>query len=66
VELQEWLKIGKSTIYKYIENGSLPKPIKIGDVSLWFVDEVNTAIHNFAKNRAPTKLNKSYKAARTK
>lgn len=34
-EVAAWLKIGKSTVWKYAGEGKLPKPIKIGSLARW-------------------------------
>ncbi|AYE84842.1 helix-turn-helix transcriptional regulator [Sulfitobacter sp. D7] len=36
--------LGRSTIYRRIEDGTLPGPVKIGHRSLWRRDEFITAL----------------------
>lgn len=34
-EVATKLKIGKSTVYKLVKKNDLPKPVKLGNRSLW-------------------------------
>ena len=46
-DVQKIFGIGQSTMYEYINQGILPKPIKLGRTSIWIkseIDEVNETI----------------------
>lgn len=34
-EMASLLNCGRSTVWRYVSNGTLPPPIKIGDLSRW-------------------------------
>lgn len=38
----EMLSIGRSTFFRRVREGLLPKPLKIGRASLWRVDELRS------------------------
>lgn len=41
----EKLGLKKPTIYSYMKRGLLPKPVKLGRVSIWLESEVDAALH---------------------
>ncbi|NOD67602.1 helix-turn-helix domain-containing protein [Ruegeria sp. HKCCD7303] len=41
-EVADLLGIGKSTVWKYIHEGVLPKPVKIGGSTRWRRSEIFT------------------------
>lgn len=45
------LGIRRNTVYRLINSGNLPKPIKIGKASLWLEDDINEAIKRFVDNK---------------
>lgn len=50
-ELMKWLKLGRTTIYRRIEDGTLPKPIKIGSLTRFKESEVKSALENLVTQR---------------
>lgn len=42
----EIIHIGKSTFWKYVAEGQLPKPVKIGSSSLWRYSDLMQFIAN--------------------
>ncbi len=47
-EVADHLKIGKSTLYRYIETGVLPRPFKLGNTVRYKESEIETALHQLA------------------
>lgn len=45
-ELSTSLKKSKATIYRWVNAGKFPKPIKINNSTLWRASEVNAWINN--------------------
>jgi prophage regulatory protein len=44
-EVAEMLSIGRSTVWLYVRDGRLPKPIKLSDrVSVWKVSDIRALI----------------------
>jgi len=43
-DIQKIFGIGQSTMYEYIQQGILPKPIKLGRTSIWLKDEIDAVI----------------------
>lgn len=44
-EVAKIFSIDKMTVYKYVENGTLPKPIKVGERgSRWPANEIQTIV----------------------
>jgi len=40
-QLAEFLAIGRSTVWRWVANGNLPKPIKLtGGVSVWRTEDI--------------------------
>lgn len=39
-ELTDRLGIGKTKLYDMVKNGQFPKPVKLGNVSVWSSDSV--------------------------
>ena len=50
-KLTEKLSIKRNTVYKFMLDGILPRPIKLGKVSLWIEEEVDEAMAELAKKR---------------
>lgn len=50
-ELMAYLKLGRSSIYRRIEDGSLPKPIKLGRLSRFKQSEVLEALSRMETRR---------------
>lgn len=40
-ELCKYLKCGRNSIYKNIEKGNLPAPLKVGRLSRWRKEEID-------------------------
>ncbi|MFV2053165.1 helix-turn-helix transcriptional regulator [Aliiroseovarius sp. YM-037] len=51
-DLAAKLGLGKSSIYRRIEDGTLPKPIKIGNLSRFKESEVNEALQRLEAQRS--------------
>jgi len=47
-EVAEHLKIGKSTLYRYIETGVLPRPFKLGNAVRYKESVIESALHQLA------------------
>ena len=45
------LKLKRSTVYKHIKEGKLPRPIKLGHASRWFEHEINAVLERAAAER---------------
>jgi excisionase family DNA binding protein len=43
-QVMAWLHLGRSSIYRRIEDGTLPKPIKIGHLSRFKESEIKVAL----------------------
>ena len=43
-DVQKIFGIGQSTMYEYIKQGILPKPIKLGRTSIWIKSEIDEVI----------------------
>ena len=51
--------IDPSTVYRKVQAGLLPKPIKLGRVSRWREDEIDQVLRDLAEARdRPNKLQK--------
>ena len=48
--------IDRSTVYRKIQSGLLPKPIKLGRVSRWREDEIDQVLRDLADARDHTQL----------
>ncbi len=45
IEVAEYLNVSKSQVYKLVQQGRLPKPIKLGERgSAWLVSEIDASI----------------------
>ena len=45
-DVQDRLNVGRSTVYKMVERGQLPAPIRIGKSVRWSQDDVNEFVEN--------------------
>jgi prophage regulatory protein len=54
-QLEAKLGLKRSTIYKLISEGQLPKPIKFGRASIWLESEVEEILKTQANNRLGSK-----------
>lgn len=53
-EAADLLGCGRSTLWRWVADGVIPKPIKIGGASRWYLSEIEAAIVAAAeKSRAP-------------
>jgi len=43
-DVMKWLRLGRTSIYRRIEDGTLPRPIKIGSLSRFKESEVKAAL----------------------
>jgi excisionase family DNA binding protein len=43
-EVAQYLSIGRSSVYRRVADGTLPKPIKIGNLARFKASEVETAL----------------------
>lgn len=43
-EAAEMLSIGKSTLWREVKDGNLPKPIKLGSVTRWRVADLHACV----------------------
>jgi len=43
-DVQKLFGIGQSTMYEYIQQGILPRPIKLGRTSIWLKSEIDVVI----------------------
>lgn len=43
-DIQQMFGIGQSTMYEYIQQEILPKPIKLGRTSIWLKSEIDAVI----------------------
>lgn len=43
-DIQKMFGIGQSTMYEYIQQKILPKPIKLGRTSIWLKSEIDAVI----------------------
>lgn len=43
--------LGKTTIYRRVNDGTFPKPVKIGGRALWKQDELVCALEELAADR---------------
>lgn len=56
-EVCEWVCVSKSTIYKWVQEGSFPKPLILGgddakaSASRWLEDEVENWLRNRPRGR---------------
>lgn len=50
-DLMKWLRLGRTSIYRRIKDGTLPKPIKIGHLSRFKESEVKSALKNLDTQR---------------
>ena len=55
-DIQEIFGIGQSTMYEYIQQGILPKPIKLGRTSIWLKSEIDEVIEKQKTARENFKL----------
>jgi len=47
IEVAEYLNVSKSQVYKLVQQGRLPKPIKLGERgSAWLVSEIDACIQS--------------------
>ena len=51
-ELMARLKIGRSSVYRRIADGTLPKPIKIGHLRRFKVSEIDEALSKLEMRRS--------------
>lgn len=52
IKIEEVLKIvniPKSSFYRYVKNGIMPKPLKIGRSARWKVSQISEAIQKIEK-----------------
>lgn len=53
-EAAEILGCGRSTFWRWVADGIIPQPIKIGGMSRWYLSEIENAIRAAAeKSRTP-------------
>ena len=50
-QVMAWLNLGRSSIYRRIEDGTLPKPIKIGHLSRFKESEIKVALETIGTQR---------------
>ena len=50
-DLMDWLSLGKSSIYRRIDDGTLPKPIKIGNLARFKESNVRSALNELHNRR---------------
>jgi predicted DNA-binding transcriptional regulator AlpA len=43
-EAAEMLSIGKSTLWREVKEGNLPKPIKLGSITRWRVADLQASV----------------------
>lgn len=43
-EVLEFLNIPKTSFYRYVKNGIMPKPLKIGRSARWKMSQISVAI----------------------
>tara|TARA_Y100001937_G_C6880486_1_gene224511 strand:+ start:32 stop:280 length:249 start_codon:yes stop_codon:yes gene_type:complete len=56
-EVSEWLKISKSTLYRWVQEGAFPKPVVLGKpekngTSRWVEDEIQEWLDNRPREKA--------------
>lgn len=51
-QVAERLSIGKSTVWKFVKDGRLPKPYKFGAISVWKSDEIDAVIAGLERSAA--------------
>jgi len=51
-EVAAHLKIGKSTLYRYIKTGVLPPPFKLGNAVRYQESVIESALHQLAADSA--------------
>lgn len=51
-DLRRELKIGRSTIWRWVAEGRLPAPIRIGRVTAWRRSDIAALIERLAGQRA--------------
>jgi excisionase family DNA binding protein len=50
-DVAEFLACSRSTIWRWVEAGVLPKPIKIGGVSRWKLEDLEAVIEAASSRR---------------
>lgn len=50
-EVMALLKIGKSSVYRRIQDGTLPKPITLGHIQRFKMTEIDAAIDALSEQR---------------
>jgi len=51
-DVQKIFGIGQSTMYEYIKQGVLPRPIKLGRTSVWLRSEIDAVIEDRKQARS--------------
>jgi len=44
-------EISNTTMHRYIADGTVPKPFKLGKVNAWFEDEVNARLAELSQTQ---------------
>jgi len=47
-QVMDWLNLGRSSIYRRVHDGTLPKPIKIGHLTRFKQSELQSAVESIA------------------
>ena len=51
IDVAEYLKVGVLTLRRHVSKGNVPKPIKIGKVSVWPTLEINEFVQNITEQK---------------
>lgn len=49
------LGIGRSTLWRWVRNGILPRPVRIGGIAGWRQEDIQEAIETARRDRNPDK-----------
>ncbi len=50
-DVAEYLRMGVLTLRRHVSKGSVPKPIKLGKVSVWPTLEINELVQNITEQK---------------
>ena len=48
-EVKDRVKLGTSTIYRYMDNGEFPRPVKLGNSVRWYEHEINAYLKSLPR-----------------
>ncbi|MEM0514275.1 hypothetical protein WCN91_02255 [Pseudoalteromonas sp. YIC-827] len=51
IDVAEYLKMGVLTLRRHVSKGDVPKPSKLGKVSVWPTLEINELVQNITEQK---------------